>query len=84
MLFGTQLTRRDVMRADWRIRREDQLTMSDPLKRAWARREGERSGMQAAAPAAHGSPFRSQLLSNPGRFDRRFGGRGCGSCAMGR
>lgn len=54
MLFGTSLTRRDVMRAAWRIRREDKLTMGDALRRAWrwARRKAPASTAEPADPYA--------------------------------
>lgn len=88
-LFGTQLTRRDVFRAAWRIRREDRIEMSPALRRAWAwaRRKGAAFANQftratvAVAPRAHGvDAFNPRLAV----ARRRFQGRGCGSLAMGR
>jgi hypothetical protein len=94
MLFGTQLTRRDVMKAAWRIRREDLLAMGHALRRAWAwaRRKGaallQRLADPYAVARARGifSP-RDRSPEAKAHFDAlngRFPGRGSGSMSTGR
>lgn len=94
MLFGTRLTRRDVMKAAWRIRREDRLTMAHALRRAWL--WARRKGLAAAAPVAdryaaaravgvYSPADRSpEALTYFAERARRFPGRGSGSFSTGR
>jgi hypothetical protein len=57
-LFSTQLTRRDVFRAAWRIVREDRLSIGPALRRAWAwaRKKGQAAAERAGAVVTPSAP----------------------------